>query len=46
MDLTVSLDAREVLFHLNYMGYRNVTKEQLKSFMLGEKSLNLKFIQL
>lgn len=39
MDLTVSLDAREVLFHLNYMGYRNVTKEQLKSFMLDLKKL-------
>ncbi|KAL7026874.1 hypothetical protein ACKWTF_005214 [Chironomus riparius] len=39
MDLTVSLDAREVLFHLNYMGYRNVTKEQLKSFMIDLKKL-------
>jgi hypothetical protein len=39
MNLTVSLDAREVLFHLNYMGYRNVTKEQLKSFMIDLKKL-------
>lgn len=36
MDLSVSLNAKEVLFHLNYMGYRNVTKEQLKYFMLGK----------
>lgn len=35
MDLSVSLSAKEVLFHLNYMGYRNVTKEQLKYFMFG-----------
>jgi hypothetical protein len=36
MDMSLPLDAREVLFHLNYMGYRNITKEQLKSFMTGE----------
>jgi hypothetical protein len=36
MNLSLSLDAKEVLFHLNYMGYRNVSKEQLKSFMFGE----------
>lgn len=35
MDLSVSLSAKEVLFHLNHMGYRNVTKEQLKYFMFG-----------
>lgn len=29
--------AREVLFHLNYMGFRNITKEQLKAFMTGKK---------
>lgn len=37
MELSLSLDAREVLFHLNYMGYRNISKEQLKSFMIGKK---------
>lgn len=36
MNLSLSLDAKEVLFHLNYMGYRNVSKEQLKGFMLGK----------
>jgi hypothetical protein len=36
MNLTV--DAKEVLFHLNYMGYRNISKDQLKSFMLGKLS--------
>ena len=35
MDLSVTLNAKEVLFHLNYMGYRNITKEQLKYFMTG-----------
>lgn len=35
MNFSVSLDAREVLFHLNYMGYRNVTAIQLKEFMRG-----------
>lgn len=35
MNFSLSLDAKEVLFHLNYMGYRNVTKEQLKYFMTG-----------
>ncbi|CAO1389735.1 unnamed protein product [Diamesa tonsa] len=39
MDLSLSLDAKEVLFHLNYMGYRNVTKEQLKFFMTDLKKL-------
>lgn len=38
MELSLSMDAKEVLFHLNYMGYRNVTKEQLKYFMLGKKA--------
>lgn len=38
MSLSLSLDAKEVLFHLNYMGYRNVSKEQLKFFMLGKIS--------
>lgn len=36
MDMSLPLDAREVLFHLNYMGYRNINKEQLKSFMTGK----------
>lgn len=39
MDLSLSLDAKEVLFHLNYMGYRNVTKDQLKFFMTGNYKL-------
>ena len=39
MDLSLSLDAKEVLFHLNYMGYRNVTKDQLKYFMTGNLKL-------
>ena len=36
MNLSLSLDAKEVLFHLNYMGYRNVSREQLKSFCVGK----------
>lgn len=47
MDMSLPLDAREVLFHLNYMGYRNITKEQLKNFMTGKKKLkfhNMYFI--
>lgn len=39
MDLHISLDAREVLFHLNYMGYSHITREQLKSFMTDLKKL-------
>ncbi|KAG5683898.1 hypothetical protein PVAND_013157 [Polypedilum vanderplanki] len=39
MDLHVSLDAREVLFHLNLMGYHSITREQLKSFMTDLKKL-------
>jgi len=39
MDLSLSLNAKEVLFHLNYMGYRNITKEQLKYFMTDLKKL-------
>lgn len=39
----MELDAKEVLFHLNYMGYRNITKEQLKAFMLGKVLLFQKF---
>jgi hypothetical protein len=35
MDFSLSLDAKEVLFHLNYMGYRNITAIQLKDFMKG-----------
>lgn len=35
MDMALPLEAREVLFHLNYMGYRNISKEQLKNFMIG-----------
>lgn len=35
MDMALPLEAREVLFHLNYMGYRNISKEQLKGFMIG-----------
>lgn len=39
MDLSLSLDAKEVLFHLNYMGYRNITAQQLKGFMFGETKI-------
>ncbi|CRK89632.1 CLUMA_CG003284, isoform A [Clunio marinus] len=35
----LSVDAREVLFHLNYLGYRNISKEQLKEFMIDLKRL-------
>lgn len=34
--MSISLDAREILTHLNSMGYRNVTAEQLKEFMRGK----------
>lgn len=43
MDLSLSLNAKEVLFHLNYMGYRNITQEQLKFFMIGKFSVCLRF---
>jgi len=33
--MSLSLDAREILIHLNEMGYRNITAEQLKEFMRG-----------
>ncbi|CAO1381883.1 unnamed protein product [Diamesa serratosioi] len=39
MESSLSLDAKEVLYHLNYMGYRNVTKDQLKFFMTDLKKL-------
>lgn len=32
------LDAKLVLIHLNALGYRNVTSEQLKEFIKGKKS--------
>lgn len=35
MNFSLSMNSREVLFHLNYMGYKNVTAEQLKNFMIG-----------
>lgn len=34
--MSITLDAREILMHLNSMGYRNVTAEQLKEFMRGK----------
>ncbi|XP_058120855.1 uncharacterized protein LOC131287194 [Anopheles ziemanni] len=33
----MTLDAREILNHLNHLGYRNITAEQLKEF---QKDLN------
>lgn len=32
---SIPLEAREILHHLNSLGYRNVTAEQLKEFMKG-----------
>lgn len=39
--MSLKYDAKEVLFHLNYMGYRNITKDQLKAFMTGNKILTI-----
>lgn len=39
--MALTLEAREVLFHLNYMGYRNISKEQLKGFMIGNLFLKI-----
>lgn len=33
---SISLEPREILFHLNNMGYRNITAEHLKEFMKGK----------
>lgn len=33
--MPISLDPREVLQHLNDLGYRNITAEQLKAFIIG-----------
>ncbi|GAB0093406.1 Hydrolethalus syndrome protein 1, C-terminal domain [Sergentomyia squamirostris] len=36
---SISLDAREVLHHLNELGYRNITAQQLKEFIRDLKKL-------
>lgn len=33
--MSISMDAREILCHLNKMGYKSITAEQLKEFMRG-----------
>lgn len=32
---SIPLEAREILHHLNSLGYRNISAEQLKEFMKG-----------
>lgn len=32
----MELDPKEVLYHLNQMGYKNITATQLKNFMKGQ----------
>lgn len=34
--MSISLEAREILNHLNGLGYRNITSDQLKEFMTGK----------
>lgn len=33
--MSISMDAREILCHLNEMGYKSITADQLKEFMRG-----------
>lgn len=33
--MSISMDAREILCHLNKMGYKSITADQLKEFMRG-----------
>lgn len=35
--MSISLDPREVLQHLNEQGYREITAEQLKAFIIGKR---------
>uniref|UniRef100_A0A6B2EJE0 Centriolar and ciliogenesis-associated protein HYLS1 C-terminal domain-containing protein n=1 Tax=Phlebotomus kandelakii TaxID=1109342 RepID=A0A6B2EJE0_9DIPT len=37
--MSISLDAREVLHHLNELGYKNITAQQLKEFIRDLKKL-------
>ncbi|XP_055709819.1 uncharacterized protein LOC129805732 [Phlebotomus papatasi] len=37
--MSISLDAREVLHHLNELGYKNITAHQLKEFIRDLKKL-------
>ncbi|XP_055683098.1 uncharacterized protein LOC129789973 [Lutzomyia longipalpis] len=37
--MSISLDAREVLHHLNELGYMNITPQQLKEFIRDLKKL-------
>lgn len=39
--MSVSFDAREVLTHLNALGYRNISAEQLKEFIKGLRFANM-----
>lgn len=34
--MSIPLEAREILNHLNSLGYRNITSTQLKEFMAGK----------
>lgn len=36
LTMSISLEAREILNHLNNLGYRNITSAQLKEFMAGK----------
>lgn len=36
-----TIDAREILKHLNDQGYRNITKTQLKEFMMGKSGFKV-----
>lgn len=36
--MSFSVDPRDVLQHLNELGYKNITAEQLKEFILGGRA--------
>lgn len=38
MNLSMSVEPKEVLIHFKCIGRRRVSKEQLKSFILGKKT--------
>lgn len=39
-----NLEAREILHHLNSLGYRNLSAEQLKEFMRGKCASHSSFM--
>lgn len=37
--MSFAVDPRDVLQHLNELGYKNITAEQLKEFILGKRAV-------